>query len=284
MSGSIPVPLLDGLAGAGGAPLAWVRPLTGAEEALLDSRSNALPAELATAIIAAATERIGDLAPVSPASARELSVGDRERLLVGCAAATLSDEVDIVARCPDPGCGESIEMSIRLRDLLHPPGDDRRTGNHELTVQTRGGPRKLRFRLPRGGDQEEAARLARSDPDAAAALLVERCLVAVTDERGEDRPGAADPEVAKALDEAIERLDPAAETVAQGACPACGTTVGTLLDGLALLRSGIASGDRLFLEIDSLARTYHWNESEILSLPLPRRRRYLDLILAGAGS
>ncbi len=284
MRGSIPVPLLDGPAGARGEPLAWVRPLTGAEEALLDSHSDALPAELATAIIAAATERIGDCSPVSPALARDLSVGDRERLLVACAAATLGDPVDIVARCPDPGCGESIELSIVLRDLLRPSGEDRRTGDYELALDTEAGPRTLRFRLPTGGDQEEAARRAALDPDSAAAFLVERCLIAIRDEHGRDVSDSLDGEVARALDEAIERLDPAAETVAEGACPACGGTVRTLLDGFTLLRSGVASGDRLFLEIDSLARTYHWNETEILSLPLPRRRRYLDLILAGAGS
>jgi hypothetical protein len=175
-------------------------------------------------------------------------------------------------------------MSISLRGLLEPSGEACRPAHHEVAVVTQAGLRKLRFRLPSGGDQEEAGRLARSDPAAAAALLIERCLIAVLDEHGEAEANAADSEVALALDTAIEGLDPAAETVAEGVCPTCGATVRALLDGLTLLRSGIASGDRLLAEIDSLARTYHWSEEAILSLPLPRRRRYLDLILAGAGS
>jgi hypothetical protein len=245
--------------------------LTGAEEALLASDPDALPAELATAIIAAATERIGDRAPISPALARALSAGDRERLLLACAAATLGETVDLMVSCPK--CGELIELPMALRDLLHPSAEGVRPRQHEIRV----GPRRLRFRLPNGGDQEDAARAALVDPQAAAALLVERCL-------GDDgaQAGAIDPELATALDEAIEQLDSAAEIVVEAACPACSGQIRALLDGFTLLHSGIASGDRLFAEIDSLARAYHWSEADILSLPLPRRRRYLDIILAAA--
>jgi len=273
MSGRIAVPLLDGLAGAPGPPLAWVRSLTGVEEALLASNRDALPAELATVIIAAATERIGDRAPISPALARELSAGDRERLLLACAAATLGETVDLMASCPNSECGELIEIPIALRDLLHPLVEGVRPSQHEIRI----GPRRLRFRLPNGGDQEDAARVALIDPEAAAALLVERCLAP-----DGEQAGAIDPVLATALDEAIEQLDTAAEIVVEAACPACNGRIRALLDGLTLLDSGIASGDRLFAEIDSLARAYHWSEADILSLPSARRRRYLDIIFAAA--
>jgi hypothetical protein len=54
--------------------------------------------------------------------------------------------------------------------------------------------------------------------------------------------------------------------------------VPAVLDGFSLLASGIATGDRLLEEVHSIARAYHWSEAEILALPLPRRRRYLDLL------
>jgi hypothetical protein len=31
----------------------------------------------------------------------------------------------------------------------------------------------------------------------------------------------------------------------------------------------------MIADVHRLASTYHWSESEILALPLPRRRRYL---------
>jgi hypothetical protein len=34
----------------------------------------------------------------------------------------------------------------------------------------------------------------------------------------------------------------------------------------------------LLLEIDQLARAYHWSEADILAIPAARRRRYLALI------
>ena len=187
-----------------------------------------------------------------------------------------------MACCPHPQCGELIEFSLSVRNALHRPDEGPRPEHHELAVRTQAGVRRLRFRLPNGGDQEAAARRALSDPEAAAAMLVENCVLAVSGEGGDGGEAAAGPEVASALDAAMDRLDPAAEAIAEANCPACGRPVRTLLDGFALLSSGLASGDRLLAEIDGLARAYHWSEREILSLPLPRRRRYLDLLQAGS--
>ena len=56
----------------------------------------------------------------------------------------------------------------------------------------------------------------------------------------------------------------------------------TVLDAFSLLASGLAAADRLYAEIDAVARAYHWSEAEILALPIARRRRYLGLIGAMA--
>ncbi|HWT11147.1 MAG TPA: hypothetical protein VN231_00165 [Allosphingosinicella sp.] len=281
MSGAIEVALLDGIAGASGGQVASVRPLTGAHEAMLEPRIDELPAERATRVIAAVTERIGDRAPVPQSLARQLSAGDRERLLLGCAAATLGDQAELVAQCPHEGCGELIELSQSLREAMRPPAGPPRPIEHELLVRDGEGLRKLRFRLPNGADQEAAARQARSDPAAAAAMLLERCLVSTDGDAG---AALDDPEIAAALDEAMGELDSAAEASAEGSCPACGGPIKVLLDGMTLLSSGMASNDRLTREIHILASAYHWSETEILALPLARRRRYLDLLQADAGS
>jgi hypothetical protein len=275
----IAIPLLDGLPAAGDAQTASVRALTGRDEALLDSSSDALPAERVTGLLAGVTARIGDQAPVTPAMVRRLTVGDRERLLIGCAAATLGTRVEAVARCPHPSCGELIELSVDLGALLQRP-DRARPADRELQVRTEAGARTLRFRLPTGADLEAAARASLSDPAAGRARLLDACLVDIVDDQGRPADRALDAATASALEQAIHDLDPVAEILADGDCPACGRPVHAVLDGFALLASGIASGDRLLAEIDGVARAYHWSEAEILSLPLPRRRRYLDLIRA----
>src|SRR5688572_8962174 len=115
------VELLDGLAGGGTRQLAAVRALTGRDEALLDADADAVPAERTTRLLAAVTQRIGEQAPVTAAMVGSLTAGDRERLLIACAAATLGASTDVVAHCPRPDCGELIEFSIRLDDLLDLP-------------------------------------------------------------------------------------------------------------------------------------------------------------------
>ena len=79
----------------------------------------------------------------------------------------------------------------------------------------------------------------------------------------------------------MARLDPQAELRLGAACPTCGEPIDATLDAGALLLDELAGdADALFAEVHALARHYHWSEGEILGLELPRRRRYLELLLA----
>ena len=273
MSLGLAVSLLDGPAAAGEGGLAWLRGLTGADELALDEAASEFPAARATRLLATVTDRIGDLAPVTADIIRGLTIGDRERLLLGCAMATFGPEIDVVARCPHEDCRELAELSVSLADLLEPLPPSDRPREHRLDVATAAGVRELRFRLPTGADQEAVAAQTLTDPTAGGASLLDRCLIAQP-----AAAGGADDEIA--VGDAIAALDPAFEWAAKADCPACGRTVRTLLDGLALLSSGAASSGRLYGEIDRVARAYHWSEAAILALPVSRRRRYLDLIAA----
>ena len=273
MSQGLAISLLDGPAAAGKASLAWLRGLTGADELMLDEAASEYPATRATRLLAAVTARIGDIAPVTPDIVRGLTVGDRERLLLGCTMATFGPEIDVVARCPHDECRELADLSVSLSDLLEPVAPSDRPREHRLEIATDDGIRELRFRLPTGTDQEAVAAQAVADPWSGAASLLDRCLIAVPGSRRHEQEEAA-------VSDAIAGLDPACEWAAEADCPACGRPVRTLLDGLTLLSSGASSGGRLYTEIDRLARAYHWSEEAILALPVGRRRRYLDLVAA----
>jgi hypothetical protein len=275
----IAINLLDGLPGEGEAQNARVRALTGRDEALLGSLTDALPAQRITDLLATVTLRIGEHAPVNADLARHLTAGDRERLLIACAAATLGESVDVVARCPRAECRELIDLSVDLVALLQPM-QGARPPDHLLAVGSDVGGRTLRFRLPTGADLEAAAQIAIDDAGAARASLLDACLLDIVDERDTPVARELEPAVAAALEDAIAALDPMAECTAAGDCPACGEPIRSLVDGFALLCSAVVTPDRLLAEIDSVARVYHWSEAEILALPLPRRRRYLELIHA----
>jgi hypothetical protein len=282
MTLGISISLLHGLASpAETQPRAWLRPLTGADEIrLAEAGPNEPPAARVTALLATATKRIGDAAPVTADMIRSLTVGDRQRLVLGVAAATFGPNLDVVVRCPSGACGELIELTLSVLDLVQPPLSAELRLEHELTIECAVGRRSVRFRLPNGRDEEEAAYLARSDSAAGARHLLSRCVLAIADD--DNQAIAIDDdlllELAPCIETAIGALDPAAEYTGKATCPFCGGTIRTLLDGFFLLSSELAAADRLYVEVDTMARAYHWSEAEILSLPVARRRRYLDLI------
>src|SRR3954466_1377526 len=89
---------------------AVLRPLNGADEALLLEAGNAaLPAHRITALLAATTMSVGDIAPVSHNVARRLTIGDRERLLLALHAISFGPQVDVVVPCACEQCAERVE-------------------------------------------------------------------------------------------------------------------------------------------------------------------------------
>jgi hypothetical protein len=228
---------------------------------LLESLAGASAAARASALLARCVTQLGG-EDAGPADVRALAVGDREALLLQLRAAAFGERVPCVLDCP--GCGERMDLEFAVGDLLVDAYADA-AAEHAL------GP--LRFRLPTGTDLEEAAE--QEDPEAAAALLLERCVV----------DGTLTHAMREALEDELERLDPQAELRIAVACPSCGERVEATVDAGALLLDELADdANALFREVHALARHYHWSEAEILGLELRRRRRYLDLLVADEGT
>src|SRR4051812_17209818 len=86
---------------------AGLRPLTGEDEVFLLETSQALlPAERVTAVLARCLTHLGPLQPVTAPVVRELTIGDREALLLCLRRLTCGDRVPCVVRCPHLNCGE----------------------------------------------------------------------------------------------------------------------------------------------------------------------------------
>lgn len=274
------VPLINGLwHGGHWQGRAVLRPLTGADEALLlDAGHTALPAHLVTALLAATTLSIGDIAPISHDVARGLTIGDRERLLLALHAVSFGAQIDVVVQCAHAPCGERIELPLNLMELLAAPALGPTAIEHALTVAAACGPLHVRFRLPNGADHEAAARLA-SDLERATDRLLTRCILSVTDEQG--RAVSLDGVIAalrEPLADAFRTLDPAAETTTTFECPACQHHTTAALDAFTLFGAELARSESILVDVSRLARAYHWSEADILALPVARRRRYLALL------
>ena len=258
---------------------ARVRPVTGHDEAEVAEAAaggnSLLPAERATLLLARCVTSLGE-APPRPEDLRALSVGDRERLLLHVRRVSLGERVQCVLTCPAEGCGEKLDVDLAVGDLLAPPAA---AAEHEADVDVPGARLRVRFRLPTGADQEEAARIAARDEAAAAERLLRSCVLAVTDRD----TGAPVPDwpagLADALGPRVAEADPQSEVVLDVPCPACGRGAPVLFDAAAFLLEELTQrGRRLYREVHVLASRYHWSERDILSMSARRRALYLRLL------
>jgi hypothetical protein len=253
--------------------VAVLRDPTGHDEAMLaELRRDATPAECVSALIAALALRIGDIERPAPDRIRELTAGDRERLLLGLCARLLGPEADLVAACPS--CGALAEMTVHLGDIAEIDAESGTVPESCVAVETGHARWTARLRPPAGADLERAAR---AGPGAARDLIV-GCIEELIDPSGSrvapsELPAACESTVADAL----LALDPAAESLIEIECPHCTKSVGTLLDGYALLQDGLGGASRVYEDVFRMARAYHWSEADILSLPLRRRRHYIAI-------
>mgnify|MGYP001254993106 CR=1 FL=1 len=163
-------------------------------------------------------------------------------------------------------CDEQLAVGLEIEHLLA----DAEEGDERREVEADG----FRFRVP---DSRDLASIANDlDVDSAAQRLLERCCIA--------RPAGAEPSLTAIMNDAeaeLEAADSFADLRLAVSCGACGHGWDAGLDAGALLWDEVQRYARGLLgEVDSLARTYGWTESEVLALSPRRRAAYLEM--AGA--
>jgi hypothetical protein len=211
--------------------------------------------------------------------ARRLTAGDRDALLLHLRRLLFGDTMAAELRCPALACGEVLELSLRVSDLLVAPYPSPRP---TYALNARGERPRIRFRLPDGADLEAGAAAESTSPGSGAQLILERCLVETPDGPVVDTAAVTaslSAAASRAVADAMARRDPQAEIEIEFRCPACGQAGALVLDpALFLLREIDNRADGVFREVDALARAYGWSEQTVLSMPSWRRRRYLTLL------
>ena len=230
---------------------------------LLLAEARAFGVELAVELL----ERVCTNADGSPAGWRALPYGDVEHALLRLRADSLGDRVRGAARCPQPACGEAVDLAFSITDYLdyHRPSAPR-----ALTDAGEGWfraePGGARFRVPLARDVEAA----RDSTDPRRALAA-RCV-----------EGEADARTLRRVERALARIAPLCSGVLTGTCPACGRTVEVWFDALGFaLHELRTQATEIFDDLDAIARAYHWSEPAILALPQPRRAAYASYARGG---
>lgn len=260
---------------------AALRPPTGEDEAfLLETTARLLPSHRTTAILARCLTRLGPDDTVGPDRVRDLTIGDREALLLQLHRLALGEQMPCVLDCPAPSCTERLELSLSVGELLLPPYPNP-TESHDVTIRDADTSYRVHFRAPTGRDQEVASEIALRDVTEARRELLRRCILNVVElETGSDV--AVWPEALDAhaqMSTAIGEADPQAELGINLKCPGCGQGFQTILDAGTYVHERLASRFRdLYREVHLLAFYYHWRETEILGLATERRRAYARLL------
>lgn len=172
-------------------------------------------------------------------------------------------DLDGAATCP--ACAERLDVTLVL-PAAAPAG---------AAVVEAGG---RSVRLPAQADVDAAvaagtARMAGGAGDALAATA--HALLEQLTGGG----GPLDPTAVAELDAALVDAAPASPPPVDLACPACGHTWTALVDLAAFAWDRVdRHARRLLGEVHRLASAYGWTHREVLALPGPVRRRYLELV------
>jgi len=252
-----------------------LRPVGGEDEAfLLETAETSAPSERATALLARCLDN-----PDGSRIAYALTVGDREALLLHLRRLTLGETLDGVLQCPADGCGERMELELRVSDLLVPAYVDVRR-EYRLTLDADGSRYDVTFRLPTAADLDHAASLARIDTARGKQAFLARCVVSAMRDALAVPVDSLPSPVGDAISSAMAEFDPQAEIDLDLACPSCGASFSIVFDtAMFFLQELDERAAQLTHEVHTLAWHYHWSEREILRMSRRRRARYLELVV-----
>jgi len=266
-----------------------LHPPTGRVEELLEGASNShCLASSITTLLAHCIERIGPITTITPEIVRNLLVGDRDYLVLKLRQITIGDRVEAILVCPNPKCGEKIDIDFNLR---HVPIKQGRISSQVFTVRL---PRReafgederdkhcrVEFRLPNGGDQEELAPLAITNESEAVNKLLARCIQRIDGitEIDESLVDKLSPSARSEIEKTMAELVPQIDLEMEAKCPECEVVFSFPFNISQFFLDELKVNlNQLYEEVHFLAFYYKWSESEILSMTRKKRRTYLGLL------
>jgi hypothetical protein len=199
-----------------------------------------------------------------------LSIGQRDALLIQLRAQVFGPQAQSVADCPS--CGERLELSFDLRDMLiEAPNDP--SEPFELCCD------EYRLLLRPANTADVLALHPRASLQQARALLLEHCVLSAQYGDQVIRPADLPAPIVEQLSASLAAADPQADLQLLLDCPECGHQWSALFDIVSFFwRELDAWARRMLRDVHTLAWAYGWREADILALSPERRALYLELV------
>lgn len=248
---------------------------------------------------------------VSVESLAQLSIGQRDNLLLSLREQVFGSQLVSVADCP--ACGERLELLLQVTDIQVPPptraarpspsrlspnplfsfnalirrllprkisGLVRQASSFAQSSETfdlRTGTYEVVFRLPNSFDLLAIA--AANDLSDGPQSLLSYCLISVRNQGVLQSSDQLPEELIEAVATKMAALDPQAEVLLSLDCPACQHRWQSAFDIVSFFWSEInAWAMRLLREVHVLAVVYGWRETDILTMNPYRRQCYLEMV------
>lgn len=203
-----------------------------------------------------------------------LSIGQRDACLLTLRKRTFGDSFNSFTECPQ--CAAKLEFELSASDIQRTPHEYRESDLHQewkLMLDDY----DIRFRLPNSYDLNAIS--GTTDQEAARQCLLARCIVQASHNNTAIEAAQLPEHIVTALSESMLEHDPQAETLLDIHCPTCAHQWQALFDINEFLWSELTSHARhLLQQVHTLARSYGWRESDILTMSAARRQRYLEML------
>lgn len=252
------------------------------EQYLLDIQNSLLPIHTCSIALLKRVVSFGDYTAMVENDKideilRHLSIGDRTALLLHLRKITFGDLLKCVLVCSS--CNKTMSLDLSVTDILH---INHSKPQKDYDVEIAGF--SLKVRPLTGADQDlifdKSSKTDNNNNNNNFNLSEElvRCSIVYSNY---SLPKSLPDDFIFAVSSKLEEIDPLSDIVFSLICPNCQHTFQTYFDTerFILYEIGLRQ-NQLEHEIHWLAFNYKWIESEILSLPVRKRKRYVELINA----
>lgn len=201
----------------------------------------------------------------------DLSVGQRDALLLALREQTFGTKLNVFTECPQ--CQEHIEFTTDVANIKVVNHSDTVEKENELSVENF----DLRFRLINSLDL--AAVVNCNDRTTARNLLVHRCVLQACREGIVLSPKELPEDIIEKLAARLAECDLQSEVLLNIVCPACTHNWQMIFDIVSFFWAEISiQAKRLLREVHTLALAYGWREADILAMSTARRQFYLEMV------